>query len=37
VPLVRLDGYPIGVGTPGPVTRQMMTAYAELVTRECGA
>ena len=35
-PLVRLDGHPIGVGTPGPVTRQMMTAYAELVTRECG-
>ena len=36
-PLVRLDGYPIGVGKPGSVTRQVMTAYSELVTRECGA
>ena len=36
-PLVRLDGIPIGTGTPGKVTRQVMTAYAGLVARECGA
>ena len=36
-PLVRLDGYPIGNGKPGSVTCQVMAAYAELVTRECGA
>jgi branched-chain amino acid aminotransferase len=36
-PLVRLDGCPIGAGTPGSVTRQVMAAYAELVMRECGA
>ena len=36
-PLVRLDGIPIGTGKPGTVTRQVMTAYADLVARECGA
>lgn len=36
-PLVRLDGIPIGTGKPGEVTRQVMTAYADLVARECGA
>jgi branched-chain amino acid aminotransferase len=36
-PLVRLDGQPFGTGKPGPVTRQLMSAYAELVNRECGA
>lgn len=36
-PLVRLDGMAIGTGRPGKVTRQVMTAYAELVARECGA
>jgi branched-chain amino acid aminotransferase len=36
-PLVRLDGQAVGTGKPGPVTRQVMTAYAELVSRECGA
>lgn len=36
-PLVRLDGQAVGTGKPGPVTRQVMTAYAELVNRECGA
>jgi branched-chain amino acid aminotransferase len=36
-PLVRLDGIPIGTGRPGKVTRQVMTAYADLVARECGA
>ena len=35
-PLVRLDGRDIGVGRPGPATRRVMTAYAELVNRECG-
>ena len=36
-PLVRLDGIAIGSGTPGTVTRQVLTAYAALVARECGA
>jgi branched-chain amino acid aminotransferase len=36
-PLVRLDGRDIGAGKPGPATRRVMTAYAELVNRECGA
>lgn len=36
-PLVQLDGMAIGPGTPGKMTRQVMTAYAELVARECGA
>jgi len=34
-PLVRLDGMAIGTGEPGPVTRQVLTAYADLVAREC--
>jgi branched-chain amino acid aminotransferase len=36
-PLVRLDGVAIGTGKPGQVTRQVMTAYADLVARECSA
>jgi branched-subunit amino acid aminotransferase/4-amino-4-deoxychorismate lyase len=36
-PLVQLDGVAIGTGKPGTLTRQVMTAYAELVARECGA
>jgi len=36
-PLVRLDGIAIGTGKPGKVTRQVMTAYADLVARECRA
>jgi branched-chain amino acid aminotransferase len=36
-PLVRLDGMAIHTGKPGPVTRQVMAAYADLVARECGA
>jgi branched-chain amino acid aminotransferase len=36
-PLVHVDGRAIGSGAPGPITRQVMTAYAALVDRECGA
>ena len=36
-PLVEVDGQPLGDGTPGPITRQLSTAYAALVSRECGA
>jgi len=32
-PVVRIDGYPIGAGTPGTYTRQLMTAYATQPTR----
>jgi D-alanine transaminase len=30
-PIIRLDGRPVGTGTPGPVTRRLQAAYAELV------
>ena len=30
-PIVRLDGRPVGTGTPGPVTRRVQAAYSELV------
>jgi branched-chain amino acid aminotransferase len=36
-PLVRVSGRAIGSGSPGTLTRQVMTAYAALVTEECGA
>jgi branched-subunit amino acid aminotransferase/4-amino-4-deoxychorismate lyase len=36
-PLVRLDGRSIGAGAPGPVTRGLLSAYADLIARECGA
>jgi branched-chain amino acid aminotransferase len=34
MPLTRLDDKPIGSGKPGPVTRQLMSSYQELVARE---
>jgi branched-chain amino acid aminotransferase len=34
-PLVSMEGKALGVGTPGPVTRQIATAYATLVSQEC--
>lgn len=33
-PLVAVEGSPLGEGKPGPVTRQLATAYADLVNRE---
>lgn len=33
-PLVRVDGLPIGDGTPGPITRRLATAYTERVIEE---
>lgn len=36
-PVVRVDGRPIGSGAPGAATQKVMTAYAVLVQRECGA
>jgi len=30
-PIIRLDGRPVGTGAPGPVTRCLQAAYAELV------
>jgi branched-chain amino acid aminotransferase len=33
-PAVRIDGRSVGDGKPGPVTRQVMEAYAALVGRE---
>lgn len=34
-PLVAIDGETLGAGSPGSTTRQLSTAYAELVAREC--
>ena len=34
-PVVCVEDYPIGNGAPGPITRQIMAAYAELLEKEC--
>ena len=31
MPLVAVDGRPIGTGSPGPVTERLITAYRKLV------
>jgi branched-chain amino acid aminotransferase len=36
-PMVEVAGKPLGEGKPGPVTRHVTTAYADLVRQECGA
>lgn len=36
-PLVRVNGRNIAAGVPGPITRGLMLAYAELIARECRA
>jgi len=37
LPVVRVDDRPIGEGVPGPVTRDLLAAYRDLVRRECTA
>ena len=32
-PVIRVDGRPVGTGTPGPVTRRLQEAYASLVSK----
>ena len=34
MPLVEVDGHPVGKGTPGPVTQKIMGFYKELVKKE---
>lgn len=34
IPVTKIDGRPIGKGEPGPVTRQLMADFRELVRRE---
>ena len=34
MPLIEVDGKPVGSGRPGPVTEKLMTAYQELVLKE---
>lgn len=34
LPVTRIDDRPVGDGRPGPLTRALMAAYAELVARE---
>ena len=36
MPLIGVDGKPVGAGRPGEVTRLLATAYAQVVTRELG-
>jgi branched-subunit amino acid aminotransferase/4-amino-4-deoxychorismate lyase len=36
VPLVRVDGQPVGSGQPGPVTERLLAAYRDVVERERG-
>lgn len=35
LPVVRADGRPIGGGVPGPVARELLARYRELLWREC--
>lgn len=37
LPVVGVDGRPIGGGTPGPVARDLLGRYREVLRRECGA
>jgi branched-chain amino acid aminotransferase len=34
LPAIRIDGLVIGAGTPGPATRELMTAFRALIDRE---
>jgi D-alanine transaminase len=36
LPVVRVDGQPIGDGKPGPITRRLQEAYREAVREACG-
>ncbi len=36
MPLIEVDGKPIGSGRPGPLTKRLMAAYKELVLKETG-
>lgn len=33
LPVTRVDGAPVGQGTPGPITRELMRRYGELLAR----
>ena len=35
LPVVRVDGRPVGDGRPGPVARDLLARYRDLVRREC--
>jgi len=34
MPLVEVDGHPVGKGTPGPITHELIHSYKELVRKE---
>ena len=36
MPLIEVDGKPLGSGVPGPVTQKLMSEYKKLVLREAG-
>jgi branched-chain amino acid aminotransferase len=36
LPIVRVDGRPLGSGRPGPVAGDLLRRYRDLVRRECG-
>ena len=37
MPVVRIDGRPVGTGRPGPVTQQLYAAFAERIGAVAGA
>jgi len=36
IPLIEIDGKPVGSGRPGPLTQRLMTAYKELMLQVQG-
>ena len=36
MPIVTIDGKPVGNGKPGPITRKIQQSYKALITKECG-
>ena len=35
MPIVTIDGKPIGDGKPGPITRKIQKSYKDLIAKEC--
>jgi len=36
LPIVKVDGVPVGTGKPGPITRRLQQAYRKIIDSECG-
>ena len=35
MPIITIDGKPIGDGKPGPITRKIQKSYKDLIAKEC--